>query len=183
MPNWCQNYIGVNGPAEAINELREWLGDGKNLLSKILPIPKELTETQSPFNGTKEQSDALIAKYGVNNWYDWAVANWGTKWDLNEVMFGDSPNDNELHFYFDSAWSPPQRAISLLAEKFDNLSFHHAYLEEGICFVGYDDYENGAIVDEFYSDDSDSDEWKQVASDEFGWEPYEDDEVEAEKVN
>jgi hypothetical protein len=177
MPNWCSNNIRVSGPDAALNEFAEWLDDGNNLLSKIIPTPEELTKVQSPFNGTKEESDALIAKYGHNNWYDWNIANWGTKWDVEPNL---QTNDGEIGLVFESAWSPPQRAIALLAEKFDDLSFYHAYLEEGMGFVGYDEYEGGKIVDEFYSDDSDSDEWKELASDEFGWEPWEDDEVEAE---
>jgi hypothetical protein len=177
MPNWCSNNIRVSGPAAAIDEFAEWLDDGKAFLSKILPTPKELTEVQSPFNGTKEESDALIEKYGHNNWYDWNIANWGTKWDVDADV---QQNDGEIGLMFDSAWSHPQRAIALLAEKFDDLSFHHAYLEEGMGFVGYDDYEGGLMVDEFYSDDSESSEWKEVAADEFGWEPMEDDEDEVE---
>jgi hypothetical protein len=177
MPNWCSNNIRVSGPDAALNEFAEWLDDGNNLLSKIIPTPEELTKVQSPFNGTKEESDALIAKYGHNNWYDWNIANWGTKWDVEPNL---QTNDGEIGLVFESAWSPPQRAIALLAEKFDDLSFYHAYLEEGMGFVGYDEYEGGKIVDEFYSDDSDSDEWKELASDEFGWEPMEDDEDEVE---
>ena len=177
MPNWCSNNIRVSGPDAALNEFAEWLDDGNNLLSKIIPTPEELTKVQSPFNGTKEESDALIAKYGHNNWYDWNIANLGTKWDVEPNL---QTNDGEIGLVFESAWSPPQRAIALLAEKFDDLSFYHAYLEEGMGFVGYDEYEGGKIVDEFYSDDSDSDEWKELASDEFGWEPMEDDEDEVE---
>jgi hypothetical protein len=179
MPNWCSNNIRVSGPAAAIDEFAEWLDDGKNLLGKILPTPKELTEVQSPFNGTKEESDALIAKYGFNNWYDWNIHNWGTKWDVEADV---QENDGEIGLMFESAWSPPQRAIALLAKKFDKLSFHHAYLEEGMCFVGYDDYEGGNLVKDFYSEDPDSDEWQEIARDEFGWEPMEDDEDDEDEV-
>lgn len=178
MPNWCSNNIRVSGPAAAINEFKEWLNDGKAFLSKILPTPKELADAQSPFNGTKEQSDALIAKYGADNWYDWNINNRGTKWDLDADVQEDG--DEHIGLMFDSAWSPPQRAIAMLAEKFDDLSFHHAYFEEGMCFAGYDDYENGELVDNFYSDDPKSEEWQLIARDEFGWEPMEDDEDEVE---
>lgn len=177
MPNWCSNNIRVSGPDAALNEFAEWLDDGKNLFGKILPTPKELADAQSPFKGTKEEGAALAAKYGVNNWYDWNIHNWGTKWDVEADV---QQNDGEIGLTFDSAWSPPQRAIALLAEKFNDLSFHHAYLEEGMCFVGYDDYEGGVLIDEFYSDDPKSSEWKEVAADEFGWEPMEDDEDEVE---
>ena len=49
-------------------------------------------------------------------------------------------------------------------------------------FVGYEDYENGKVVYEFYSEDSSDEDWKETARDEFGWEPMEDDEDEVEAV-
>ncbi len=184
MPNWCSNKIRVSGPADAINEFSEWLDDGKAFLSKINPTPKRLVETVSGFMGDpeeqkklEEQSAANVKEFGYANWYDWNIANWGTKWDVEADV---QQNDGEIGLTFDSAWSPPQRAIALLAEKFNDLSFYHAYVEVGMCFVGYDDYEGGVLIDEFYSDDSESDEWKELAADEFGWEPMEDDEDEVE---
>ena len=176
MPNWCSNKIRIAGPDAAINEFLEWVDAGKGLLNKILPTPVELTEVQSPFNGTKEQSDALIAKYGADNWYDWNINNWGTKWDVDADVQHDG---NEVSLIFDSAWSPPQRAIALLAEKFDNLEIHHAYIEEGNCFAGYDDYQNGQLIGEMSTDDTESEEWNEIAVDEFGFEPWPDDEDEA----
>lgn len=180
MPNWCSNKLIVSGSAASIKQFLDWLGEGKGLLSKINPTPEELTERQSPFNGTKEESAALVAKYGFDNWYDWNIANWGTKWDVNAQFEDYSINDEEVIIYFDSAWSPPQLVIAELAKKFENLSINHAYLEEAMCFVGYDNYEAGVLVDDFHSDDPDSERWKLVASDYFGWEPWEDDEDEEE---
>ena len=75
MPNWCSNKLVASGSVEAIAEFSAWVDDGKNLLSKIIPTPKELTERQSPFNGPKEESAALVEKYGFDNWYDWNIAN------------------------------------------------------------------------------------------------------------
>ena len=177
MPNWCSNKIRVAGPTDAINDFVEWLDGGKGLLNKIISTPEELTKSQSPFNGSKQQSDDLVAEYGFDNWYDWNINKWGTKWDVDADV---QQAGNEVSLIFDSAWSPPQRAIALLAQKFNNLSFHHAYIEEGNCFVGFDDYENGKLVDEMSNDDPDSEEWAEIAHDEFGWEPWPEDEDEVE---
>lgn len=173
MPNWCENKIVVNGSDKAIEEFLDWLDNGKNLLSKIAPTPKELSERQSPFNGTKEESAALVAKYGFDNWYDWNIANWGTKWDadtfqIEEGYSGDSLFEASLAF--DTAWGPPDRAIALLAKKFSNLDFYLAYLEEGMCLAGWQRYESGNLISEFHSDDSESKEWKEFVWEEFGHE-------------
>ena len=34
---------------------------------------------------TQAQSSELVAKYGYDNWYDWSVFNWGTKWNAYDV--------------------------------------------------------------------------------------------------
>ena len=32
---------------------------------------------------SKKQSEILKKTYGANNWYDWRVTNWGTKWGID----------------------------------------------------------------------------------------------------
>ena len=174
MPNWCSNHITVRGTNQAeIQRLAKALSEGK-FCHAVIPTPPELTDTMAGSYGDGDKQAALEAreqanleKFGYKNWYDFKTANWGTKWDVEANV---QENDGEIGLTFDSAWSPPQRAIALLAEKFNDLSFHHAYLEEGMCFVGYDDYEGGVLIDEFYCDDTNSDECKEVAADEFGYE-------------
>ena len=34
---------------------------------------------------TQDKHDELILKYGYDNWYDWSVFNWGTKWNAYDV--------------------------------------------------------------------------------------------------
>lgn len=185
MPNWCDNNIVISGDAENISKFKQWIDDGKNFLSKINPTPKPLTETVAGFSGDpeeqkkiEEQSAANLKEYGARNWYDWNINNWGTKWDVDAEFDDYGTTDNEVIIRFQSAWSPPQRAISALAGKFNDLSIRHAYFEEGMCFVGVDKYEKGEISEEIYNEDSQSDEWKELARDEFGWEPWPDDEDE-----
>lgn len=187
MPNWCSNTIIVSGEAGEVAKFNEWLGDGKAFLSKILPTPQPLTETIAGFHGDTEKQKELekqeqsnLEQFGYKNWYDWNIANWGTKWDVDVEVDDVSSIDEQVIMSFDSAWSPPQQAIAVLAEKFDKLSFRHSFLEEGVGFVGYDEYENGGVSISEYNEDSDSDEWKELAQNEFGWEPWEDDEEETE---
>ncbi len=173
MPNWCENKLIANGSDEALKEFSEWLDDGKNLLSKIAPTPKELTERQSPFRGTKEESVALVAKYGFDNWYDWNVFHWGTKWDVEAEV---QELDGQAYLNFQSAWGPPIRAIALIAQKFNNLHFRLVYFEEGMCVIGWQQYSEGELIAEFSSDVPESKQWQKIAAKEFGWEPEEDEE-------
>jgi hypothetical protein len=189
MPNWCSNTVSVSGDAADISEFKNWLGEGKGLLTKINPTPKQLTETVSGFHGDPEKQKALEAQekinleqFGFKNWYDWNIGNWGTKWDLDVDIDDFNTTDTEVLFSFESAWSPPQLAISALATKFNKLTIRHSFFEEGVGFVGYDLYENGEATVEEYNDEYKSDKWKRLASDEFGWEPWPDDDAELEVI-
>ena len=186
MPNWCSNTIVVSG--NDLTKFREFLDDGRALLSKISPTPQALTETMAGWNGDPEKQKKLeekqasnLLRYGAKDWYDWNISNWGTKWDVDADIDDASSTDTEIIFSFKSAWAPPQRAISALAEKFPEVSIRHSYFEEGMCFVGVDEYEGGGITNEVYNEDSKSEEWKQLARDEFGWEPWPDEADEMEE--
>ena len=64
---------------------------------------------------TQEMSDRLKSEYGYDNWYDWQVHHWGTKWDIqcNDATLVD----NVLEVSFESAWSPPVEALQYAAER------------------------------------------------------------------
>ena len=181
MPNWCQNTIVVSGEAAEISAFNDWLDDGKALLSKIKPTPQTLVETVAGFIGDPDEQKKLeercaanVKEFGYKNWYDWNIGNWGTKWDVDAEIDEASSISEQVILSFESAWSPPQKAIALMAEKFPKLTIRHSYLEEGMCFVGYDLYTDGGVAEEVYNGDSQSEEWKQLAADEFGWEPWPD---------
>jgi hypothetical protein len=171
MPNWCENSVTING--ENLTPLREAIGDGTGLMTRFFPMPKALEGSISPFNGTPEESAKLIELYGCNNWYDWKVKNWGTKWDVDASV--GKPDDGSIYLRFDSAWGPPLEGMAKISRLFPDVTIRHAYFEPGMCFVGVAEISNGEIEDA-YSDDPDSDDWKKMAADEFGWEPEIDEE-------
>jgi len=178
MPNWCQNTVVVRGDNTNLSKFKEWLGNGEDLLSKIKPIPQQLVDTTATTLHTKESNAELAAlqeknlsELGVKDWYDWCYSNWGTKWDVDAEI--DEGLHEDVVLSFESAWSPPQAAIREMASKFPELYVRHAYFEGGACFVGYDEIENGKVINEVYNEDFGSTEWKQLASDDWGWEPEE----------
>ena len=78
--------------------------------------------------------DSLIEKYGSENWYDWANANWGTKWDA------DCPSPpvrtpRTLTYKVDSPWGAPYvfvtRLIKKMKKDYPGLTFEWTYTLEG----------------------------------------------------
>jgi hypothetical protein len=93
-----------------------------------------------------------IEKHGFTNWYDWNVANWGTKWDVNND--GNTVSVDEgatgVEIYFNTAWSPPLGFY----EHMEGLGFgvQALYYEMGMAFCGA--WEDGC--DSYYDITGDS---------------------------
>lgn len=150
MPNWCNNTVEISHEDPTmIERVREAFNKGA-LLMEFFPTPKELLDTVAGFPGEElreaheAQEKANIEKYGFKNWYDWNVANWGTKWDIGADGQPAIPQDaNSLTLNFDSAWAPPCQAYEQLKELgFKILAY---YYEPGMGFAGkwedgFDDY-------------------------------------------
>ena len=147
MPNWCNNGITLRHADPAM--IDRVIKGQEGLLMEFLPTPKELTETVAGFMGEDKraaheaQQAANIEKYGYKDWYDWNVANWGTKWDVNLDSVGRE-DANTVRASFESAWSPPTTAYEKLMELGFEVTAY--YYEPGMCFVGK--WENGE--DEYY---------------------------------
>ena len=157
MPNWCYNTVRISGHGDyKVEELMEAVKgkkveqDGKEYqapfsFNSIVPMPEDIRDTTSPTRisetNTQEQVDALQEKYDVTNWYDWAIKNWGTKWDLNafhdDTQVNYHEDANEVTYRFDTAWCPPQLVHEALVEQYPavNISWH--YDEPDMEFSGY----------------------------------------------
>jgi len=83
------------------------------------------------------KSTAEILSFSGNNWYDWNVRNWGTKWDV-AIRHGEEYPDTELveedetslAYRFNTAWSPPTEAITKLSQMYPDLDIELSYEEE-----------------------------------------------------
>jgi len=108
---------------------------------------------------TQEASDALIAKYGSDNWYDWAHCNWGTKWGAYdtgewEVTDDETSGMTTATINYNTAWSPATPFFERVSLMFPTLVFDTEYADEGGGFVGATSFENGEISDHDYEWDS-----------------------------
>jgi len=79
---------------------------------------------------TQEMSDMRKSEYGYDNWYDWQVNNWGTKWDLKELVANEL-DDYQCTLVFQTAWCPPEPIVDKLREMFPDLEFYGVWIEEG----------------------------------------------------
>lgn len=166
MPNWCSNMLRVNGEKEKLESFRESFGKVFSL-EVILPHPKELEGIKFGFatiDGQKvncwrevegksiavseEEQAYLTEKHGETNLYNWCNSKWGTKWDVNNwdafhpgfEWSEDEDGEEVLETSFDSAWSPPEAAVAVLAKKYPELWFELFFAEPGCCFFGIKSY-------------------------------------------
>lgn len=174
MPNWCSNNITIQGPAELIKSI--WAAaqfqEGKegSLLNAMVPMPEDIGD----------------------DWYDWSVSNWGTKWDINMegLQFELLPDGRAMiHGWFDSAWSPPVGAYEKFCAANDDVYICASYFEPGMSFIGI--WDNEDIGDVCYDDvpalieSKAADDNIQLAElfDEFGvegWYDFDEEEIEDE---
>lgn len=151
MPNWCANVVKISHDDSAM--IDRIIQAKHDLLQEFLPCPKPLLRTIAGHHSDKRKQRRLernekrnIQRYGVANWYDWRIANWGTKWDIEAEI---EEGDGYITLSFDSAWSPPLEAYSALNEM--GFAIKAYYYEPGMNFAGI--WEDG--VDECYEDFTD----------------------------
>lgn len=152
MPNWCDNMLTIEGNRKQLKEFKNAVkdvnSDGDVLplsLEKLHPIPKELDGTQSP---PDKKNKELIEKYGSDNWYDWCINNWGTKWDVSNSSSIVSQSADQIKYHFDSAWSPPIEWLRFVSVLYPKLKFILDYEEGGMAFAGTATVEDGEVNNE-----------------------------------
>jgi len=101
---------------------------------------------------TMEQAMCLLEKYGVTNWYDWCITNWGTKWNAYDAREWSvtEHGDGTAHgtIYYETAWSPATALWLRVSKDYPTLEFYHEFVDEGGMFLGSETIVNGEIIDE-----------------------------------
>ena len=133
------------------------------------PMPQELDGSTSPsmYQGDKDDENAkrqhrqymahLKHQYGYDNWYDWRVRNWGTKWDVTDY-YCSVKDATEFVCTFSTAWAPPVNWMQYVSKLYPKLVFRISYIEEGMQFCGVSDAINGQLTDtagEIHHEDED----------------------------
>ena len=149
MPNWCNNNISITGPNSVIDKIEKITKeekDGNGLLNFFHPMPKQLEGTTSP-SSASDKPQPMVE--GFDNWYDWRVENWSTKWEVCEFygvdrQYHSEQNEGEstITFGFDSAWAPPIGAYENFLRDNEDCSLKAWYYEGGCDFMG--EWDNGS---------------------------------------
>lgn len=122
MPNWCNNILTISSEDTAFIDRIETAYKNGELLETLRPQPD--------YPG---YSDTQIKGSGMPDWWNWRVANWGTKWDVGgEGCDSTRIDPNTITFNFDTAWSPPLAAL----EGSEGFDYEIQYYEPGMAFVG-----------------------------------------------
>jgi hypothetical protein len=152
MPNWCNNTVEIShtNPTK-LKGLIKAINRGQ-FCNYAIPIPQELKDTVAGrVGGDEEYAQKLldfkrtlnVEHFGSPDWYDYAVANWGTKWDVDPYEKIEVSNQTSITFGFDSAWAPPIGVYEKLEQM--GYSVRAYYYEPGMAFCGvwdegYDDF-------------------------------------------
>lgn len=140
MPNWVYNGMSITGDEAKVQEVKNRLAEpyegihivyvGKECMSKTVTVERDL----SFWNMIRPEGEDL-EKYraslldGPSFWYDWNCANWGTKWEPNEVGFEERAKDR-IVYRFETAWSPPIQALTALSVSYPDVRIELEFEEE-----------------------------------------------------
>lgn len=136
MPNWCNNSVTFSHKDQAMiaRLLKSVDGTGSGLFSEFVPRP------------VNEE----------DNWYNWNISNWGTKWDVDVDVGTQKVDENTVVIDFDTAWAPPiefyakMRKLGFVIEAYYNepgVGFCGLWNDGDDAFYDYSEFfENGKFV-------------------------------------
>ena len=103
-------------------------------LETYYATPKLEPRIEKEFNPWPSILNDIATK---NDWYNWNVRNWGTKWDIaafDGEQYGSTTveeiSPEQLLYHFQTAWSPVFPVIEKLSEQYPTLVFDYEYEEE-----------------------------------------------------
>jgi hypothetical protein len=153
MPNWVENTMTITGSAEDIADFKAkasqpktTLWEGKEEIDEAVLsfmnfiAPPQEALASGEYYGTHGWSEGKEVGRTPNNWYEFNNREWGTKWDASDEELTNE-SENELSYYFQTAWAPPAPVFQAMAEQHPNLVFEIHCVEEqgwGVDYEGKD---------------------------------------------
>jgi len=120
MPNHVTNVISFPNDEKKVDEIRSFMTDEASGLefdfNKLIPMPEYI------FRGNLGAEERY--KYGKDNWYDWSIENWGTKWNAYTIRWFSSC------VWFETAWTSVPKIVKALSEKFPDVEMNYSWADE-----------------------------------------------------
>ena len=181
MPNWCDLDVDIIGDKNVLEAILSKGAEGtfkigSNWNPEIMNYEK-FEERPNVFSfqnfhptpnfiGVEEDKTKSIEQKtfewakgpdGVfDNWYDWNIGNWGTKWDLDQygaVSLSEITDIGNGKFSFgigsSTAWSPALNFFAKLTELYPVRVIYN-YADESMAFFGRAVIEGGEILSDSY---------------------------------
>lgn len=167
MPNWCNNILTITSDNGEVGE------DIYNAL-----VPDEALQAEDIFAYREEGWGQLVFTFAKvypvpeklqqnSGWYDWCIANWGTKWDASSTYLNRKEPD-VLEFSYDTAWSPAEGFVKFISAAYPELTFRNDFMEVGCSFVGHVTYKSGKAIENEERGDIEREDYQR-----FGYDPDE----------
>jgi hypothetical protein len=166
MPNWVFNGLTIEGNPEQVEILVEQMN--KPFVYSITAVGdlsydvkqtkyvnpifafhniynyRDAGITDEEYHSQPPRADVTMKewfKFATNDWYNFNIREWGTKWDVavaednkypDTYMEGPVANgENKVVYYnFNTAWSRPMEALTKLSAQYPTLLFTLSYEEE-----------------------------------------------------
>lgn len=148
MPNWVRNQVMITGAPEKVEALKKQVGAPTEV-----PGVESVRDSEGNYlrdgdgnfvynNTTHTDQDPGFSLWNIirprpeeydsyrnQGWYDWNCRTWGCKWDVSDLeIVDDSPG--HWHISFDTPWSPPSEALTLLSAQHPEVRVHVEWTEE-----------------------------------------------------
>jgi hypothetical protein len=136
MPNWCLNEVRVYCPDKETRDAFVKYCEGTRKEHMELPNQENINQA---VHVTMEFNKILPRpEEEEENWYDWNITNWGTKWEPDIVHF-DREDDTTVYWEMYTAWAPPGGIYNKMMEDWGDKDVWISwfYREDGMQFAGW----------------------------------------------
>ena len=151
MPNWCSSVWIFTGKPEDIDQIEATKLD----FDAIMPMPKILERS---YNGKASDADkeAMKKECGYDDWYEWCVAKWGTKWPAGNMLTGGEKLDSvragpgRLVVAMDTPWCLPMGIVNKIAGDYPSVDIRITCMEESRFFGGMVLVDDGEVTENLH---------------------------------
>lgn len=97
--------------------------------NKVIPMPEYV------FKGVLDKKTKKI--YGKNNWYDWSITHWGSKFNCGNVALFEKDNFYNLSFFTPYYFPKPiiLKLTEIIANEYLDVSFIVKYCTENVTAI------------------------------------------------